>query len=64
MTKKKKEPELKEFFVTFSITGKGSCLVMAENEQDARENFFNLEPFNDDIDEWSFDEVLTVEPNE
>lgn len=71
MIKKKKKTqdgtELKEFLVTTSVTGKATALVMAMDEEHAKEVFFTDETggmYSDDIMEWEFDEILDVEPNE
>jgi hypothetical protein len=65
--KKKNQKVLKEFVVTTSVTGKATALIKAYDEEHAKEVFFSNEtggPYSDTIEEWQFDDILDVEPNE
>lgn len=62
MTKKKKE-ELKEFYITFSITGRGSATIMAKDKEHAMSSFLEFAPENEKIIEWEYGDVIDAEEN-
>ncbi len=62
MSKKKKK--LKEYLVTFKISGRGTATVEAESEEEVWENFHNLNISNEEVMEWNYEDVTDVESNE
>ena len=52
---------MKEFVVTYSITGRATAVVEAEDMQEALAKAKQLDCEAGDLLEWSFDEVENVE---
>lgn len=55
----KKKPELKNFTVTVTTTGKAHVSVMAVDAEDAKRKMMDGEG-DDGLHEWEYDEILGV----
>lgn len=61
MTRKKKE-ELKEFMVTFNVTGRGNGIVRAKDRESAMTSVYECIE-HEQLVEWEIDEVTGAEEN-